>query len=128
METLFQSFNFGKQETSQIMPYCRISIEKYLYLKLGHLIIPQYREMTQAQDERFREKLLKVTFDSAMKVYGLPALSEGQKTRLEEAVQEVNRITLMAYPREKLRCLQMMNAILKGSCAGFNESYISRLV
>lgn len=110
------------------MPYCRISIEKYLYLKLGHLIIPQYREMTQAQDERFREKLLKVTFDSAMKVYGLPALSEGQKTRLEEAVQEVNRITLMAYPREKLRCLQMMNAILKGSCAGFNESYISRLV
>lgn len=28
VDTLFMSFNFGKEETKQIMPFCRISVEK----------------------------------------------------------------------------------------------------
>ena len=33
-ETFFADFNYGKSETKQMMPYCRISVEKYVFDKV----------------------------------------------------------------------------------------------
>jgi len=31
IESLFSDYNYGKQETKELMPYCRKSIEKYIF-------------------------------------------------------------------------------------------------
>jgi len=33
-ETFFADFNYGKSETKQMMPYCKISVEKYIFDKV----------------------------------------------------------------------------------------------
>ncbi len=33
-ETFFADFNYGKSETKQLMPYCRISVEKFIFDKV----------------------------------------------------------------------------------------------
>jgi len=36
-ETFFADFNYGRSETKQMMPYCRISVEKYISDKVQFL-------------------------------------------------------------------------------------------
>lgn len=31
MESFFHDYNFGKKETKELMPFCRKSIEKYIF-------------------------------------------------------------------------------------------------
>jgi len=38
-ETFFADFNYGKSETKQMMPYCRISVEKYVFDKVIVILI-----------------------------------------------------------------------------------------
>lgn len=33
-ETFFADFNYGKAETKQMMPYCRIAVEKFIFDKV----------------------------------------------------------------------------------------------
>ncbi|CAD8146164.1 unnamed protein product [Paramecium pentaurelia] len=128
VETLFQSFNFGKQETTQIMPYCKISIEKYFYLKLSHCILPQYQNMFKQQNELFRSKKIdrnNIQIKSDLhKDLQIPEFNSQQTIRITEALNELDKIEYMSYPREKLRCLQLMNAILKA----INSGLIDQLV
>ncbi|CAD8047137.1 unnamed protein product [Paramecium sonneborni] len=128
VETLFQSFNFGKQETTQIMPYCKISIEKYFYLKLSHYILPQYQNMFKQQNEQFRSKKIdrnNSQFISELHKYlEIPEFNPQQLIRINEALNELDKIEYMSYPREKLRCLQLMNAILKAVNSGLIDQLV----
>lgn len=39
VETLFCDFNYGKIQTKNVMPYCRISVERYFFSKVLKIFI-----------------------------------------------------------------------------------------
>jgi hypothetical protein len=42
VESLFSEFNYGKNETKSVMPYCKISVEKYIFGKLNTNLYSMY--------------------------------------------------------------------------------------
>lgn len=42
VDKLFLDYNYGKSETKIVMPYCRISVEKFLFNKINDTIIRIY--------------------------------------------------------------------------------------
>lgn len=57
MSSLYKDFNYGRQEMEQIMPYCRISVEKYVFEKTHATLFGIYQAKNQAEDAIFQEKL-----------------------------------------------------------------------
>jgi len=43
VDTFFFDFNYGRQETRKWMPYCRFSVEKYIFEKLYHKLFNMYK-------------------------------------------------------------------------------------
>ena len=37
VDTLFCDFNYGKSETKKMLPFCKISVEKYIFDKVHSL-------------------------------------------------------------------------------------------
>lgn len=42
VSTFSMDFNLGKDQTKDMMPYCRSAIEKYLYLKVNDKLFSMY--------------------------------------------------------------------------------------
>lgn len=43
VSNLYKDFNYGRHEMEQIMPYCRISVEKYVFEKIYVTITAIYQ-------------------------------------------------------------------------------------
>lgn len=43
VESLFSDYNYGKEDTKTIMPYCKISVEKYIFQKLHSNMVKIYK-------------------------------------------------------------------------------------
>lgn len=43
VDSLFKEFNSGRKEMEKVMPYCRVSVEKYVCEKLHGTIYPIYQ-------------------------------------------------------------------------------------
>lgn len=44
VNNLFRDFNYGRRETKAVMPFCRISVEKYLFSKLNPQLYGMYNQ------------------------------------------------------------------------------------
>ena len=139
VDTMFMSFNFGKQETRQIMPFCRLSAEKYnlnrylryLFLRLYDKIYPLYSQFYSKDDETFKKRVALILENHTLssikakyqisEVAGLYMQSADDTSKFDSAVSEINKLTIMHTPREKLRCFQIMNSILKGNPCKLNQ-------
>jgi hypothetical protein len=44
VDTLFSEFNYGKSETRRMMPFCRFSVEKYVFEKLYSRLFNMYKK------------------------------------------------------------------------------------
>eukprot|EP01017_Pseudomicrothorax_dubius_P029043 TRINITY_DN3499_c0_g1_i18.p1 TRINITY_DN3499_c0_g1~~TRINITY_DN3499_c0_g1_i18.p1 ORF type:complete len:227 (-),score=38.67 TRINITY_DN3499_c0_g1_i18:228-908(-) len=53
VQSFLCEFNYGKNEAKNLLPYCRMSVEKYLFEKLYHVIFPIYQFKNKASIERF---------------------------------------------------------------------------
>ena len=42
VDNLYKDFNLGRKEMEKIMPYCRISVEKYTFDKIEKILMPIY--------------------------------------------------------------------------------------
>lgn len=42
VDNLFTEYNYGKSDTKQIMPYCKISVEKYVFSKIENTLMALY--------------------------------------------------------------------------------------
>lgn len=77
---LFSDFNYGKNETKQLMPFARKSVEKYIFSKLYQTIISMYHEKNKQEDENFTNKLKDIqnkqflTLFKSLEVYFLSKL------------------------------------------------------
>lgn len=49
--SLYKDFNYGKQEMEQIMPYCRISVEKYVFEKVYKTLFNIYKVKNKTASE-----------------------------------------------------------------------------
>jgi len=56
VESLFSDFNYGKNETKSVMPYCKISVEKYIFGKLNENLYAMYALKNNEIDKVFRQK------------------------------------------------------------------------
>lgn len=56
VESLFSEFNYGKSETKSVMPYCKISVEKYVFGKLSESLYAMYEHKNNKIDQLFRER------------------------------------------------------------------------
>ena len=56
VSTFSMDFNLGKDQTKDIMPYCRSAIEKYLYQKLNDKLFSMYAYKNREQDDKFTHR------------------------------------------------------------------------
>lgn len=49
-------FNLGKDQTKEMMPYCRAAIEKYMYSKLNDNLFAMYAFKNREQDLKFTQR------------------------------------------------------------------------
>lgn len=59
-ETFFADFNYGKAETKQLMPFCKISVEKYLFDKLYDSVFEMYKYKYQKVSAGYKDKVKNV--------------------------------------------------------------------
>ena len=57
MSSLYKDFNYGRQEMQQIMPYCRISVEKYVFEKIHPTLFAIYQTKNAADNKIFDKKI-----------------------------------------------------------------------
>lgn len=50
VDSLFNDYNYGKNETKSVMPYCKISVEKYVFGKLSENLPPMYIKKNERID------------------------------------------------------------------------------
>ena len=56
VSNLYKDFNYGRQEMEQIMPYCRISVEKYIFEKIYDALSNIYSAKNKIVSKDFVEK------------------------------------------------------------------------
>lgn len=49
VDNLYKDFNLGRKEMEKIMPYCRITVEKFIFDKIEHIIYPVYHQKVSEQ-------------------------------------------------------------------------------
>lgn len=54
VDNLFSEFNYGKNDTKYVMPYCRASVEKFVFNKIHSSIIEMYKERYSTHEEKFQ--------------------------------------------------------------------------
>ena len=59
-ETFFADFNYGRAETKQMMPYCRISVEKYIFDKVYMQLFAIYSHKFEEQSHLYNEKIAQI--------------------------------------------------------------------
>jgi len=50
VDNLFSEFNYGKNDTKYVMPYCRASVEKFVFTKLYESINAMYLDRFKNED------------------------------------------------------------------------------
>lgn len=50
----------GRKEMEKIMPYCRISVERYIFDRIDSIINPIYSHKTSEENAIFEEKRAKI--------------------------------------------------------------------
>ena len=56
VRTFNMDFNLGKDQTKDMMPYCRTAIEKFIYTKVNDNISAMYAYKNQQRDTKFVER------------------------------------------------------------------------
>jgi hypothetical protein len=56
VDNLFSDYNYGKSETKVVMPYCRISVERYTFGKVYPQLYELYKIKNAEHDKQFNER------------------------------------------------------------------------
>jgi hypothetical protein len=144
VDTLFCDFNYGKSETKKMMPYCRVSVEKYLFEKLYSLLFAMYlkkyetisakyfKQCTDIMDSYGNDPVQALKYlDINKKFWLIPAKLFNESgditTKLDiptpyhDSIQELYKLPKLKTPREKLNVLLMMHSAMKSSVVDFHH-------
>ena len=56
IDHLYKDFNYGKKEMEKVMPYCRVSVETYVFGQVENILVPVYHYKWSEVDNIFKEK------------------------------------------------------------------------
>jgi len=142
-ETFFADFNYGKSETKQMMPYCRISVEKYIFDKVYSQLFAMYLVKFDGQHKKFGQKVKEINeksnFSGQLKFLDIPIKfwllkkdklddDNNLKEQIEphlvpyiDAINELGKLSRLKSPREKLGILLMMHSLMKSAVVDFHK-------
>lgn len=142
-ETFFADFNYGKSETKQMMPYCRSSVEKYIFDKVYGQLFGIYKQKFKSQSQRFEEKVRLIQektdspsqfrfLDIPVKFWLIPidklddnknliAPLDPYQLPYIDALNELSKLPKLKSPREKLGVLLMMHSLMKSAVVDFHK-------
>jgi len=142
-ETFFADFNYGKSETRKIMPFCKTSVEKFLFEKVYSNLFGMYQIKFDKQSTMFREQTHEILKEKNhlkhLKFLEIPLkfwlinpdkLTEAEELKepLQEheipyinAINEFSKISKVRSPKEKLAVLLMVNSLMKSSVVEYHQ-------
>ncbi|KAL4467787.1 hypothetical protein ABPG74_013122 [Tetrahymena malaccensis] len=140
VDSLFSDYNYGKNETKSVMPYCKISVEKYVFGKLSQNLQSMYKfkynDLDQAFSKKQKEILEKMSIIQIFKfleskprywlIQNEETFDEEFKNNKEirpynDAIRELEKIQYVSSPREKLKCTMMMRSMMRAGVIDFHK-------
>jgi hypothetical protein len=67
VDNLYKDFNMGRKEMEKIMPYCRISVERYIFDRIDAVINPIYSHKASEENAIFEEKRARIFSQKKLK-------------------------------------------------------------
>jgi len=55
-ETFFADFNYGKSDTKKMMPFCKMSVEKYIFDKLYDNVFDMYKLKYDKENDKYNKR------------------------------------------------------------------------
>jgi len=142
-ETFFADFNYGKSETRKMMPFCKTSVEKFIFEKVFTNLYGMYQLKFEKQSTMFREKTAEILkeknplkhlkyLDVPLKFWLIHADRLDENKELKEplqdyeipyinAINEFAKISKVRSPKEKLGVLLMMHSLMKSSVVEYHK-------
>lgn len=142
-ETFFADFNYGKSETKQMMPYCKISVEKYIFDKVYSQLFAMYLAKFDKPSQKYTDKVHEINQKSdnveQFKFLDIPQKFwlikkdkldennkliepfEPQQIPYIDAINELSKLSKLKCPREKLGVLLMMHSLMKSAVVDFHK-------
>ncbi|EAR86736.2 vacuolar sorting protein 9, VPS9 domain protein (macronuclear) [Tetrahymena thermophila SB210] len=140
VDNLFSDYNYGKSETKSVMPYCKISVEKYVFGKLSQNLQSMYKfkynNLDLAFEKKQKEIQEKMTIIQIFKfleskprywlIQNEETFDEEFKNNKEirpynDAIRELEKIQYVSSPREKLKCTMMMRSMMRAGVIDFHK-------
>lgn len=142
-ETFFADFNYGKAETRKMMPFCKTSVEKYIFEKVFSTLYGMYQIKFEKQSIMFRDKTSEILkeknplkhlkyLDVPLKFWLIHPDKLNEAKELKEplqdheipyinAINEFSKIPKVRSPKEKLGVLLMMHSLMKSSVVEYHK-------
>jgi len=142
-ETFFADFNYGRSETKQMMPFCRASVEKFIFDKVHMQLFGIYAYKFGEETRLANQKIAKIQQDMTCvhqfkyldipnKFWLIPSDMLDEEENLTkpleihqfpyiDAINEINKISGLKAPREKLGALLMMHSLMKSAVVDFHK-------
>ncbi|KAL4498345.1 hypothetical protein ABPG72_013151 [Tetrahymena utriculariae] len=107
--SLFNEFNYGKNDTKKVMPFCRIAVETYLYSKLYYLIFNIYKIAINNEQEKFNSinLRLKNQHQTVQSLVERPEFKKYQKLDISQMVFYLDQINVVNSPSEAIKYVSM---------------------
>jgi Vacuolar sorting protein 9 (VPS9) domain len=127
VQTLHQQYNIAKKESRELLPFCKCSIEKYIYRKMHPKIMRLYIYKLKAEDAMFKQKkeaLLKKSKEEILnslgfKEYLLDPKAEG--LYYAGSIQSINAVQHNTIPYKKLLCIHEAVSLMKTTVYDSNK-------
>ncbi|KAL4448775.1 hypothetical protein ABPG74_012864 [Tetrahymena malaccensis] len=107
--SLFNEFNYGKNDTKKVMPFCRIAVETYLYSKLYYLIFNIYKIAINNEQEKFNSINIKIKsqHQTIQSLVERPEFKKYQKLDISQMVFYLDQINIVNSPSEAIKYISM---------------------
>jgi len=127
-----KQYNYGKQSTKELMGYCQVSIEKFVFSKVYEMLFGMYLCNATDDDIELTKKMLqlkKFKGSRLMKIlefkskYIVVTEEEEKKGKFgyENSIKAINKIKHLLYPHEKLAQIMQMYADMKTTVIDYSK-------
>lgn len=126
VEALFTHYNYGRANSERMMVFCRPAVEKYVYSKISHVLLPIYAAKAVSTDEEIHRKRLLLESCSTTEVFTKLAISEDFiiEDDYSEACEIYDRVEDLKSPIEKINCYLNMISLMKAAIIDYSKGKV----
>eukprot|EP00826_Nyctotherus_ovalis_P066978 TRINITY_DN9968_c0_g1_i3.p1 TRINITY_DN9968_c0_g1~~TRINITY_DN9968_c0_g1_i3.p1 ORF type:complete len:249 (+),score=70.78 TRINITY_DN9968_c0_g1_i3:1027-1773(+) len=127
-----KQYNYGKQSTKELMGYCQVSIERFVFSKVYETVFGLYMHSNMEADAELNKKTQQLKKFRGRKLMQLLefkpeyiAVTEEEeekgKVGYDSSIEAINKIELLLYPHEKLAQVMQMYADMKTTVIDYSK-------